>query len=234
MTGDDNTAVGTTALANAKGAGNTACGSLALVNLTSGHGNVALGSHAGSNVTTASNVICIGADVAGTNTPDSCFIGHIYPNVQPVVGHDPDNVTINSNGRLGRGNVSSRRYKHDIQPMAKASEVLFGLKPVSFRYNKEYDATQTLAFGLIAEDVAEVDPDLIGRNPKGQPESVRYEQINAMLLNEFLKEHTVVQEQGATIARLEKQIDALTAGLQKVSAQLNASKSAPQVVNNNQ
>src|SRR4029077_8700167 len=215
---------------NTTGGHNTAVGDRALHDQNGGHGNVALGSNAGSNVTTASNVICIGADVAGTNTSGSSFIGHIYPNVQPVVGHDPDNVTKNSNGRLGRGNVSSRRYKHDIQPMAKASEGLFGLKRVSFRYNKEYDATQTLAFGLIAEEVAEVDPDLIGRNPKGQPESVRYEQINAMLLNEFLKEHKVVREQGATIARLEKQIEALTAGLQKVSALLEVSKPVAQTV----
>jgi Chaperone of endosialidase len=107
--------------------------------------------------------------------------------VQPIVKIDPDSVTITSAGRLGRGNVSSRRYKHDIQPMEKASEVLYALKPVSFRYNKEYDATQTLAFGLIAEEVPEVYPDLVGRNPKSEPESVRCEQINAMLLNEFLK-----------------------------------------------
>jgi uncharacterized coiled-coil protein SlyX len=177
---------------------------------------------------------------------NSCFIGQIYFNVQPIVGIDPDSVTITSTGRLGRGSVSSRRYKHDIKPMEKASEVLYALKPVSFRYNKEYDATQTLAFGLIAEEVAEVYPDLVGRNPKGEPESVRYEQVNAMLLNEFLKEHHKVQELEATIAQLkstvsgqqvdaarqQKQIETLTAGLQRVSAQLEASKPAPQVVNN--
>jgi endosialidase-like protein len=112
-----------------------------------------------------------------------------------------------------------------------ASEVLYALKPVSFRYNKEYDATQTIAFGLIAEEVAEVNPDLVGRNPQGQPESVRYEQINAMLLNEFLKEHRKNEQQEATIALLQEQIGALTAGLQKVSAQLEATKPAPQVVN---
>jgi hypothetical protein len=127
---------------------------------------------------------------------------------------------------------SSRRYKHDIKPLDNASEVLYALKPVSFRYNKEYDATQTIAFGLIAEEVAEVNPDLVGRNPQGQPESVRYEQINAMLLNEFLKEHRKNEQQEATIALLQKQIGALTAGLQKVSAQLEATKPAPQVVNN--
>src|SRR4029077_18535287 len=112
------------------------------------------------------------------------FIANTYSNVQSIVGSDPDLVTTTSNGRLGRGNVSSRRYKHGIKPMDSASEVLYALKPVSFRYNKEYDATQTLAFGLIAEEVAEVIPDLVGRNHEGQPESVRYEQINTMLLNE--------------------------------------------------
>ncbi len=129
--------------------------------------------------------------------------------------------------------------------MDKASEVLFALKPVSFRYNKEYDATQTIAFGLIAEEVAEVYPDLVGRNPKGEPESVRYEQINAMLLNEFLKEHQKVEKLEATVAEQqknfqsklveqEKRIEALASGLQKVSAQCEATKPAPQVAVNNQ
>jgi len=183
-----------------------------------------LGANAGNGVTTASNVICIRA--AGTDVSDSCFIGNIYTNVQPIVGTDPDSVTITSGGRLGRGNVSSRRYKHDIKPMEKTSEVLYSLKPVSFRYNKEYDATQTLAFGLIAEEVAKVYPDLVGRNANGEPESVRYEQVNAMLLNEFLKARRQIDAQ-------QKQIDALTAGLQKVSAQLEASKPATQVAENN-
>jgi len=191
---------------------------------STGSGNTALGANAGLGVSTATNVICIG--ISGQNIDNSCFIGGIYSNVQPIVGTDPDSVTITSTGRLGRGNVSSRRYKHDIQAMNQASEVLYSLKPVSFRYNKEYDATQTLAFGLIAEEVAEVHPDLVGRNPEGEPESVRYEQINAMLLNEFLKEHKAfvsqqhtVEQQQAAITRLEKQVKALSACLQKVSAQ---------------
>ena len=163
-----------------------------------------------------------------------CFIGNIYSNVQPIVGTDPDSVTITSSGRLGRGNVSSRRYKHDIEPMDKVSEGLYALKPVRFRYNKDYDPTQTLAFGLIAEEVAEVYPDLVGRNRDGQPESVRYEQINAMLLNEFLKEHRTVQELNRTVAQQQKQIEALTTGLQKISAQLEVSKPVPQTVLNSQ
>jgi uncharacterized coiled-coil protein SlyX len=237
-----NTAVGSSALFNnTTGSANTAVGGFALFN-SRGFGNIGLGVGAGENVVNANNVICIGTD--GQDVSNSCFIGQIYSNVQPIVGTDPDSVTITSNGRLGRGNVSSRRYKHGIKPMDKASEAIYALEPVSFRYHTQYDATQTLAFGLIAEEVAEVNPDLVGRNPEGQPESVRYEQINAMLLNEFLKEHRKNEEQEATITELkstvaqqqkdfqataahqQKQIEALTAGLQKVSAQREASKFA--------
>jgi Chaperone of endosialidase len=250
-TGNANTAYGTLALnSNTTGNLNVAIGALTLSSNTTGDFNVALGSGAGSNVTTADGVICIGA--AGANVSNRCFIGNIYSTVQPIVGTDPDSVTINSNGRLGRGNVSSRRYKHDIQPMDKASEVLYALEPVSFRYNKEYDDKQTLAFGLIAEEVAEVYPDLVGRNPRGEPESVRYEQINAMLLNEFLKEHRKNEEQQKQINVLTAQLKEQAAQIQKVSGQLataspsggglEASKfatgrirgggPAPQVVNN--
>jgi hypothetical protein len=237
-TGSANTATGFQTLHNnTDGNNNTAIGHEAL-NHSTGNANTALGSNAGGGVTIANNVICIGANVAGENVSDSCFIGNIYSNVQPIVGTDPDSVTINSNGRLGRGNVSSRRYKHDIKPIDKASEVLYTLKPVSFRYNKEYDATQTLAFGLIAEEVAEVYPDLVGRNSEGKPESVRYEQINAMLLNEFLKEHRKVQELEASVAQQHKDFEAAVAELkgqiQKVSAQLELSKAEPQTVLNNQ
>jgi trimeric autotransporter adhesin len=237
-----NTAIGGFALSsNTEGGSNAALGNAALLNNTTGNGNIALGAFAGMAVTDANSVIAIGAN--GTNVSNSCFIGQIYSNIQPQVGTDPDLVTINSSGRLGRANVSSRRYKHDIQPMDKASEVLYRLEPVSFRYKKEYDATQTIAFGLIAEDVARVNPDLVGRNPEGQPESVRYEQINAMLLNEFLKEHRKVEDLKkdfqATVAQQQKEIAALVATvkkqasqIQKVSAQLEASKPAPQVVGN--
>ena len=181
-------------------------------------------------------MIAIGT--AAQNVSNSCFIGQIYTNVQPQVGIDPDLVTINSNGRLGRANVSSRRYKHDIQPMHTASEAIYALKPVSFRYHKQYDATQAIAFGLIAEQVAEVHPDLVGRNPAGQPESVRYEQINAMLLNEFLKEHAKAEQLkkdfGSKLAEQQTQIEALTAALQKVSAQIEMNTLAPSVARNNQ
>jgi len=135
---------------------------------------------------------------------------------------------------------SSRRYKNDSKPMDKASEAVFALKPVTYRYKKEIDPSQSPAFGLIAEDVAEVNPSLVARNVQGQAESIHYEMVNAMLLNEFLKEHKAfveqqhkVQDQGATLARLEKQLDALTATAQKVSVQLELNNPAAQAVLNN-
>ena len=132
--------------------------------------------------------------------------------------------------------------------MERASEAVFALKPVSFHYTKEIDPEGIPQFGLVAEDVEKVSPDLIVRDKEGKPYTVRYEAVNAMLLNEFLKEHRKNEEQGATITALrtndakqeatiaqqQKQIDALTAGLQKVSATLELSKSAPQTVLNNQ
>ena len=218
-TAAQNTAIGAHALqTNDTGNSNTAVGNGALVSST-GSGNIALGQNAGGSVTTASNVTCIGT--SGANVDNSCYIGRIYFNAQPIVGTDPDSVTITSAGKLGRGNVSSRRYKHDIQPMKTASEALYALKPATFRYNREYDATQTLAFGLIAEEVAEVYPDLVGRNPEGQPESVRYEQINAMLLNEFLKEHRKIEKLEATVADLATQLRQVSAQLQMNSSVAN-------------
>ncbi len=167
-TGGSNTANGVNALmANTTGDGNTALGFGALFGNTTGFENIGVGHAAGINAVTANHVISIGSP--GANVSNSCYIGQIYTHVQPQVGIDPDLVTINSSGRLGRANVSSRRYKHDIKPMHKASEAIYALKPVSFRYHKSYDLTQTIAFGLIAEEVAEVNPDLVGRNPKDSP-----------------------------------------------------------------
>ena len=116
--------------------------------------------------------------------------------------------------------------------MDKASEELLALRPVTFHYKKEIDPVGTSQFGLVAEEVDKVNPDLVVRDKEGKPYSVRYDQVNAMLLNEFLKEHKKVEELEANAASQQKQIEALTAGLQKVSAQLEASKPAPQVVNN--
>src|SRR5262249_32014987 len=239
--GSNNTGAGVGALSvNTSGFSNTAIGHNALGNNNTGSGNTGAGENAGFNVTTASNVICIGS-VGGENIDNSCYIANIYSNPQPVNGIDPDYVTISSNGRIGRSNLngSSRRFKHDIHPMDKASEVILALKPVSFRYNKEYDPAERPSFGLIAEEVADIAPDLVGRNKTGEPESVRYEQINAMLLNEFLKEHKTVQAQSAVIAALKKEIAILTASvkdqaveIQKINARIEANTALPVLVHN--
>src|SRR5204863_8951898 len=160
-------------------------------------------------------------------------------------------VLVNSNGRLGT-TTSSARYKDGIRAIGKASDALFSLKPVTFHYKKEIDPAGVSQFGLVAEDVERVNPDLVVRDKEGKPYSVRYDQVNAMLLNEFLKEHRKVEEQQAIVSELkstvaqqqkgfesklakqEQQIEALAASLQKVSAQVELGKSAPQTVLNNQ
>lgn len=214
--GTENAAFGDQALlSSTNGGGNTAIGALALSNNTTGVTNTALGFNAGFNVTTADNVIVIGTNVGGQNVDHSCFIGEIFG--QTSSGGTA--VFIDSNGRLGTA-TSSRRFKEGIKPMGQASEALFALKPVAFRYKKQIDPTSTSQFGLVAEDAEKVDPALVVRDKEGKPYSVRYGQVNAMLLNEFLKEHRKVQELEATIAQQQKGIEALTVGLQKVSAQV--------------
>src|SRR4029450_13368483 len=148
-------------------------------------------------------------------------------------------VKVNANGQLGVA-PSSERFKADIKPMDKASEAVLALKPVTFSYKKEVDSTGIPQFGLVAEQVAKVNPAQVDRDGKGEIYTVRYEAVNAMLLNEFLKEHRTVQELEATVAQQQKEIQALTASLkeqasqiQKVSAQLEVSKPAPQMVINN-
>jgi Chaperone of endosialidase len=217
---------------------NTAVGVGTLGQLTSGDKNTAIGSDAGSAPATGSGNVYIGADVAGANgETDHTYIRNI--NTTSVSGGGTDTVTINlSTGLLGHLS-SSRRHKEHIQSMNDASETLYLLKPVTYRYKREIDVTQSLDYGLVAEDVATVDPNLVALNKDGQIETVRYTAVNAMLLNEFLKEHKAfVEEQRkvenlqATVAQQQKAIEALTAGLQKVSAQLEVSKSAPQTVLN--
>jgi len=239
-TGTENAALGANALLNSTtGGGNTAVGFNALPNNTTGITNTALGFNAGFGITTADNVIVIGTNVAGQNVDHSCFIGEIFGETSP----SGTAVFINSDGRLGTI-TSSKRFKDSIEPMDQSSESLFALKPVKFRYKKEIDPTQTTQFGLVAEEVEKADPALVVRDKDRKPYSVRYDQVNAMLLNEFLKEHRKVEKQEATIAELkstfasqrkkfevtftnqQKEIEALTVGLEKVSAQvgLNALK----------
>ena len=142
-------------------------------------------------------------------------------------------VRVGSDNKLGTV-VSSRRFKHDIKPMDKASEAVLALKPVTFHYKS--DTTNTSRFGLIAEDVAEVSPELVIPDKEGKPLSVRYEDVNVMLLNEFLKEHKKVEDQQASISQLRSEMQTMVAQLkeqaaqiQKVSARLEVRKPAPQV-----
>ncbi len=224
-TGSFNTANGNSALSsNTTGASNTVIGNNALANNTTGSNNIALGDSAGSVVTTANNTICIGA--AGANL-NGCYIGQIFG--ATLSGGAA--VFINANGRLGT-TTSSRRFKEEIKPMERASEVVFALTPVTFRYKKEIDPDATPQFGLVAEDVAKVNPDLVVRDPDGKAFTVRYEAVNAMLLNEFLKEHKKTEKLEATLASLIATVKEQAAQIQKVSAQLEASKATPQVVNN--
>jgi len=250
-TGGANTAIGYAALAQGNGGANTAIGDLAGFNIT-GNGNIDIGFHE--------------AGVAGEN--NTTLIGNIGATAQDTGIY----VTLDAVGgtKLGYVNLtSSRRFKEGIKPMGAASEGLFALKPVNFHYKPNFDPDQSERFGLIAEDVEKVNPTLVARDDKGNLTTVRYEAVNVMLLNEFLKEHRAfleeqrkVEEQGrnaqdqeatirhlkakvakqeATIVQQQKAMEAVTVRLneqetqiQKVSAQVDGSRSAPQTVVNNQ
>ena len=231
-------AIGLGALySNITGSNNTAFGVNALLS-SKGSSNVGLGVNAGKNLTTGSGNVCIGGAVLGVaGESNTTRIRNIYSSVASGRA-----VYVNSDNKIGTL-ASTRRVKNDIKPMDKASEAILALKPVSFRYKKEIDASGTLQFGLVAEEVADINADLVTRDSEGKPETVRYDAVNAMLLNEFLKEHRKNEEQEATIAQLKKDFGATVAQLttqlkeqsaqiQKVSAQLEASKPAPQVVKN--
>jgi hypothetical protein len=211
--GNNNTAIGFDALLNNTGAANTAVGSNALGSDTLGAGNTALGKDAGSNQTSGNNNVYIGNGIAGVaGESNACYIASIFG--QTSASGVP--VFINASNKLGTS-TSSKRFKEDIKPMEKASEMLYALKPVTFRYKKEIDPAGTSQLGLVAEDVEKVNRDLVARDKEGKPYSVRYDQVNAMLLNEFLKEH-------ATVRELKKEIADLKAGLQGVSDQLKMSR----------
>ncbi len=235
-TGSENTAMGDDSLdSNTTGSDNTAVGKEAANSIIDGHDNVAIGHNAGIGIVHGSNIIAIGVEAAGIFADDgpTCFIGSIFGEPTGDTGSTTA-VFIDSNNNLGTIS-SSRRYKHDIKPMDKASDVILALKPVTFKYNS--DVKGTPCFGLIAEDVAEVDRDLVVRDKNGEVKTVRYEQINAMLLNEFLKEHKKVEEQQASIGQLKSDMQTMVAQLkeqaaqiQKVSARLEVNKPAAKVV----
>lgn len=215
--GGGNTAIGAQALLrNVTGIGNTATGRAAL-SFSTGDLNTAIGYTAGTNVATASNVICIGAQVAGADVNDSCFIGNIW-----AQAGGPQAVYVNIDGKLG-AQVSSRRFKDDVKPMDTASRALYSLKPVTFHYKKEIDPAGASQFGLVAEEVEKVNPDLVVRDKHNKPFSVRYDQVNAMLLNEFLKEHGKVDKLEATVAEQQK-------GMQNLAAQIKEQDSKLQRV----
>ena len=281
-TGNHNTATGDLALvSNTTGNFNTTDGAHSLVLNTTGTLNIVLGFAAGQNLTTGSNnidvanrgvaaesnTIRIGNQVAFTDMDGIVHPAHTKTFIAGIHGVAVTGtaVVVSSNGQLGVA-PSSKRFKEQIKPMDKASEAILALKPVTFRYKHELDPDGIPQFGLVAEQVAKVNPDLVARDAKGEVYTVRYEAVNAMLLNEFLKEHRKVEEQEATItqvkstaakqeatitqlkftvaqqqkdfqasiAQQQTQIEALTAGLQRASAQVEMSRPAPQMVLNNQ
>ena len=272
-TGVQNTAIGSGALFHGSGSSNTAIGYQALNNNDTGsERNTVVGTGAGPNVIAGFNNTYIG-DFVGTLAPDesntirigdlsngngagslACFIGGIFNNFQPIGGAVVQVTLDLATDELGWASApSSARFKDEIKPMDKASEAILALKPVTFRYKKELDRKGIPQFGLVAEEVEKVNPDLVTRGRDGKVYTVRYEAVNAMLLNEFLKEHRTVQElkstaarqeanvakQETTIAQQQKEIQALTASLkeqasqiQKVSAQIEVNKPAPRTVAN--
>jgi hypothetical protein len=273
--GNGNTAIGDFALPNlTTGGGNTAIGLSALVNSITGYQNIAVGYVAAQNLTDGTNNI----DISNPGVPaesNTIRIGNVVPFTDiygfphgahtatyiagisgtAVVG---DPVVVDANGQLGTA-TSSARFKKNIKPMDESSTAVLALKPVTFRYKHEIDPKGIPQFGLVAEEVEKVNPDVVSRDRDGKPYTVRYEAVNAMLLNEFLKEHRTVQEQETTIAQLkstvaqqqkesqetaaqqQKEIQALTASLteqasqiQKVRAELELQNSPAQTVVNNQ
>ena len=251
-TGSFNTGIGTAALdTNKTGSFNTAIGMEALYFNTTGSNNIALGIDAGSNLTAGSNNIDIfDSGVAGeantirigtVGTQTNAYVAGISGATVPTGVA----VIIDSSGHLGT-TTSSARFKDQIKPMEKASEAILALKPVTFRYKKELDPVGIAQFGLVAEEVEKVNPDLVARDEQGKPYTVRYEAVNAMLLNEFLKEHRKVEEQSsqiakqdckvqkleATVVQLQSALKEQAAQIQKVSTQLAATEPAARLVTN--
>ncbi len=234
------------------GSGNTAIGRDVLADNTAGSSNIAVGIGAGVSLATGDNNIDIG-NAGGGSESDTIRIGDsqtraFIPGITgvPVTGMA---VVANIFGQLGVA-PSTQRFKEDIKPIDKASESLLRLKPVAFRYKKEIDPAASPQFGLVAEDVEKINPDLVVCDKEGKPYSGRYDQVNAMLLSEFLEEHRQVEEQQAAITELkstvaqqqtsfqsklaeqEKQIEALASGLQKMTAQVEMSQLTRKVVSN--
>jgi hypothetical protein len=233
-TGVANTAIGAGALStNTENGNNTAVGVGALGNSTGGI-NTALGINAGVNLTTGSFNIYIGNQGAAAED-NTIRIGDSDQNATYITGITGtavvgDAVVVDGNGQLGTV-ASSARFKKEIKPMDKTSEAILALKPVNFQYKS--DSKGTLQFGLIAEEVAKVNPDLVVHDRNGQIYSVRYEAVNAMLLNEFLKEHRRIEEQDKRIDQLTAQLKEQAALIQKVNDKVELDRPAPKTAANN-
>jgi hypothetical protein len=235
--GMSNVAIGGHALfASTIGSNNVALGNQSGVNITTGNENICIGLGAGLGLTTGSNNIRIG-DASGQNEDDTIRVGRggvqtrtIVAGIFGAVVPGGTAVVVNSEGQLGT-TPSSNRFKDGIKPMNRTSEAILALKPVTFHYKN--DNTQTPQFGLIAEKVAQVNPDLVVRDKDGRPYSVRYDQVNAMLLNEFLKEHKTVRELKKEITTLTTRLKEQDAKIQKISAQVEMNKPATRVALNN-
>jgi endosialidase-like protein len=232
--GNCNTAVGHEALvSNNVGHDNTGVGCSALGGNTSGNNNTAIGSGAGANLTSGDNNIYIGS-AGEANESNTIHLGNDSSAATFLGGISGINVIgvpvlVSITGQLGI-TVSSERFKQDVASMGDSSEALFDLKPVTFHYKKQLDPQGIRQFGLVAEQVAKVNPDLVVRDKQGKIMTVRYDAVNAMLLNEFLKEHRKAEEMRKTVGALTAQLQEQAAQIQKVSAQLELNKSAPELV----
>jgi trimeric autotransporter adhesin len=219
-----------------KGSNNIGIGALVLYYNTTGSNNIAIGNSAGGFLSTGDNNIDIGSGgeaaeantirIGSTGTQTATYLAGVQG--VAVTGAQ---VVVNTSGQLGV-KASSARFKEAIKPMDKASEAILGLHPVSFRYKKGLDPKGEPQFGLVAEEVAKVAPELVARDDQGHPFSVRYEEVNAMLLNEFLKEHKKVEEQDAKITRLETALNEQAAQIQKVTALVKARDPKDRLVDN--
>jgi Chaperone of endosialidase len=238
-TGSFNTAVGDDALfSNTTGINNTGVGEGSLYYNVSGSNNIALGESAGTAITGSNNI-----DIGNTGVADESGIIRIgtqgtqtatfIAGIAGVPLGVARSIGVTADGQLGV-KPSSARYKEAIQPMNKSSEALLNLKPVTFRYKKELDPKRVRQFGLVAEEVAKVDPDLVDLDAKGKPFTVRYDEVNAMLLNEFIKEHQKVQRLEASLAAVNERLKAQDAKIDKVNAKVELTKPAPQMVVNEQ
>jgi hypothetical protein len=236
VSGSFNAATGMQSLyKNVTGFFNTACGYQSLFNMTGGVGNIALGSSAGVKLVTGnSNIYIANQGVAQEDKTIRIGAAQTQTFVAGISGVAVTGPAVHVTGSGQLGIIpSSERFKVAIKSMDKSSEVILNLKPVSFHYKEDLDPDKVPQFGLVAEEVEKVNPDLVVHDDSGKPFTVRYEAVNAMLLNEFLKEHRKNAEQQATIERQQKQIDALTAGLQKVTARVESSQTASRIVSGN-